>query len=88
MVITGLVGIRPQAEPDDLLVNPLLPESTWDYFCLESVPYHGRLLTVIWDKTGKQYRKGPGLLVFCDGVKIGQRQNLGPLRLNLPQLLM
>jgi hypothetical protein len=83
LVITGLVGIRPQAGADELVVHPLLPEDTWDYFCLEGVPYHGRALTVIWDKTGKRYEKGNGLQVLCDGRRIGQRQELGPIRLKL-----
>ena len=84
LVITGLVGIRPQAGADELVVHPLVPENTWDYFCLEGVPYHGRVLTVIWDKTGKQYQKGNGLQVLCDGGRIGQRQELGTIRLKLP----
>ena len=84
LIITGLIGIRPQAGARDLLLHPLVPENTWDYFCLEGVPYHGRVLTVIWDKTGQQYAKGNGLQVLCDGVRIGQRQELGPVRLNLP----
>jgi hypothetical protein len=83
LIITGLVGIRPQAGADELVVHPLLPENTWDYFCLEGVPYHGRVLTVIWDKTGKRYKRGNGLQVLCDGRKIGQRQELGPIRLKL-----
>jgi len=51
-------------------VNPLIPENTWDYFCLDNVLYHGRVLTIIWDKTGKKYKKGRGLSVFADGERI------------------
>jgi len=69
------------ARSDELLINPLLPENAWDYFCLDGAAYHGRVLTVIWDRTRKQYRKGTGLQVLCDGRRIGQRQKLGPIRL-------
>src|SRR5262249_48822704 len=49
LVITGLVGLPPR--PDDVVeVNPLLPEGRWDWFCLACVRYHGRDLTVLWDK--------------------------------------
>lgn len=66
LIITGLVGLRPR--PDNVIeVNPLLPENTWDWFCLDNVLYHGKNLTIIWDKTGKKYNKGKGLSLFIDG---------------------
>ena len=54
LVITGLVGIRPRHD-NKLVINPLLPEGTWDWFCLDRVPYHGHELTVIWDRDGTKY---------------------------------
>ena len=69
LIITGLVGLRPRAD-NIIEVNPLIPENTWDYFCLDNVLYHGRVLTIIWDKTGKKYKKGRGLSVFADGERI------------------
>ena len=69
LIISGLIGIRPQ-EGNALTVNPLIPDGIWDYFCLENVPYHGKNLTVIFDKTGEKYHKGKGLLLFVDGKKI------------------
>ena len=48
LVINGLVGLRPQPD-DNVVVHPLVPPDTWDYFCLDRVPYHGRLLTILWD---------------------------------------
>lgn len=67
-IISGLVGIRPQ-HGNQLVVNPLLPEHTWDYFCLDRVPYHGKLLTILYDKTGTKYGKGIGLRVFVNGIE-------------------
>ncbi|WP_020595752.1 MGH1-like glycoside hydrolase domain-containing protein [Spirosoma panaciterrae] len=67
-IISGLVGIRPQ-HGHQLVINPLLPDNTWDYFCLDNVAYHGKTITVLYDKTGKKYGKGSGLRVFVNGVE-------------------
>ena len=63
LIITGLVGLRPRADAK-IEVNPLLPPGTWDWFCLEGVPYHGKSLTILWDRTGQRYHKGRGLTVL------------------------
>jgi ribulose 1,5-bisphosphate carboxylase large subunit-like protein len=54
LVITGLVGVRPRAD-DVVEVNSLVPEGRWHWFCLDRLPYHGRLLTILWDKDGSKY---------------------------------
>jgi hypothetical protein len=75
LIITGLVGLRPR--PDDTLeVNPLLPEGKWDWFCLDNVLYHGKIVTIIWDKNGTKYKKGKGLSVWVDGKKVGNTLRL------------
>jgi hypothetical protein len=78
LIITGLLGLRPRADAV-VEVNPLLPENTWDYFCLDNVFYHGRNLTIIWDKTGAQYGRGRGLAVFADGQEIARSPSLSKL---------
>jgi len=83
LIITGLVGLRPRAD-DTVEVNPLLPENTWDYFCLDGVPYHDRLLTILYDKTGKRYGKGSGLRILADGKEIAASAKLGRLTATLP----
>ncbi|MCH7226743.1 MGH1-like glycoside hydrolase domain-containing protein [Haloferula sp. A504] len=75
LIITGLVGLRPRAD-DIVVVNPLLPEGTWDSFCLDRVPYHGHLLTIIWDKAGGKYGRGKGLVVLADGKEIARSERL------------
>jgi len=76
LIITGLVGLRPR--PDNTLeVNPLLPEGTWDYFCLDNVKYKGRVVTILWDKTGERYGKGAGLSVFVNGERVARASKLG-----------
>jgi hypothetical protein len=69
LVISGLAGLRPR-EDQMVEVRPLVPEATWDWFCLDAVPYHGKLLTILWDRTGARFHKGAGLSVFADGRQI------------------
>ncbi len=69
LIISGLIGIRPN-NGSKLVVNPLLPENTWSYFCLDNVKYHGKILTILYDKTGEKYKKGKGFMVFVNGKKI------------------
>ena len=82
LVITGLVGLRPRAD-DTVEVNPLTPPE-WDYFCLDGVGYHGRSLTILWDRTGRRYGRGRGLVVLADGRELARRDDLGRLTGILP----
>jgi predicted GH43/DUF377 family glycosyl hydrolase len=83
LIITGLVGLRPR--PDDVVeVNPLAPEGAWDWFCLDNVLYRGRVLTVLFDKTGTRYGKGAGLRVLADGKEIAMSDKLGRVTGKLP----
>ena len=82
LIITGLVGLRPRSD-NIVEVNPLLPAGTWDYFCLDNLLYHGRNLTILWDKTGKKYNKGQGLSIFIDDQKIANASKLSRIVENL-----
>ncbi|WP_199221087.1 MGH1-like glycoside hydrolase domain-containing protein [Coraliomargarita sinensis] len=75
LIITGLVGLRPRAD-NVVEVNPLLPEVLWDYFCLDQVRYKGRVLTIIWDRTGEKYGRGKGLTILADGKTIAHSPRL------------
>ncbi|KAH6604458.1 coagulation factor 5 8 type domain-containing [Trichoderma cornu-damae] len=80
-VIAGLLGLR--AQPDNTLkIYPLVP-SSWDYFALENVAYHGHNVTVIWDKTSQRYKQGTGLRVFVDGALASSRDSIGPLTISI-----
>ena len=84
LVITGLVGLRPR--PDETLeVNPLIPRGTWDYFCLDRVSYHGRTITILYDRTGSRYGKGTGLIILVDGKEIARSQALQRLTAKLSE---
>lgn len=75
LIITGLVGLRPQ-EDDKIIINPLLPEDKWDYFCLDAINYKGHVLTIIWDKDGQRYHQGKGLTLLIDGKHAATQPNL------------
>lgn len=76
LVITGLVGLRPRAD-DVVEVNPLAAPLSWPYFCLDRVPYHGRMLSIVWDRSGERYGLGRGLRVLADGEVIASSAALG-----------
>ena len=69
LIITGLVGLRPRAD-ESIEINPLLPDGKWDWFCLDNILYHGKILTIIWDKEGTKYNQGKGLILFINGMKV------------------
>ncbi|MHC4633370.1 MAG: MGH1-like glycoside hydrolase domain-containing protein, partial [Planctomycetota bacterium] len=76
LIISGLVGLRPRSD-DIIEFNPLVGADTWDWFCLDNVLYHGRIITILWDKTGKKYKKGKGLRVLANGKEIAQSETIG-----------
>jgi hypothetical protein len=75
LVITGLMGLRPRADKT-IEVNPLIPENKWPWFCLDNIPYHGKLVTILWDKDGTKYKKGKGLSVWVNGKKVAAAEHI------------
>jgi len=75
LIITGLLGLRPSAT-NDLVIRPLVPPGTWDYFALDGLPYHGHLLAIIYDRKGEHYHRGAGLTILSDGSVIGHSDSL------------
>jgi hypothetical protein len=65
LVITGLCGFNPE-NPADL--KPLAPES-WDWWCLDGLPYRGHILTILFDRDGSHYHQGKGLQLLVDGQR-------------------
>lgn len=76
LIITGLMGLRPRAD-NKLVVNPIIPEGKWSYFCLDNVPYHGHNITILYDKDGSVYHSGKGLRIYVDGILKGHRNDIG-----------
>ena len=83
LIITGLVGLVPRADRT-VEISPLLPDGTWNWFCLDRVRYHGHTLTILWDVDGSRYGRGQGLFVFCDGKVIAHASKLTKLTGKLP----
>jgi hypothetical protein len=83
LLITGVIGLRPHAN-DSVEIFPLLPEGTWNWFCLDGVKYHGHMLTIFWDKDGSRYGRGQGLVVLADGKEIARGNKLSKLTGKLP----
>ncbi|HET9274527.1 MAG TPA: discoidin domain-containing protein [Gemmatimonadales bacterium] len=77
LVVTGLAGLRPRAD-DSVEVNPLAP-AAWPWFALDGVRYHGRRLSILWDRLGTRYGRGRGLIVLADGREIARAPELGRL---------
>ena len=62
LVISGLCGLVPR-DDEKIVVRPLAPKE-WDWWCLDGVRYHGRDLTILFDRDGTRYGKGRGLVVI------------------------
>ena len=81
-LITGLIGLRPR--PDTRIdIEPLLPPGQWSYFAIDALPYHGHLLTILWDSVGTRYKHGKGFILLVDGKRAASRPTLGPLTYDL-----
>jgi hypothetical protein len=82
LVVTGLAGLRPRAD-DTLEVNPAIPPGALDWFCLDQVPYHGRLVSILWDRTGAHFHRGAGLHIYVDGRESAHSPTLTKLTTKL-----
>lgn len=82
LVINDLVGLKPRQD-NILELHPLIPKDHWDWFFLDNVPYHGKLLAIRWDKDGRKYRQGKGLSIYADGKKIYQGAALQPITVKM-----
>ena len=81
LIITGICGLRPQTD-GSIVINPLVPQGEWAYFCLDGISYRGHTLTIVWDRDGQRYHQGRGLTLFVDGHPIANRKEIGLLTYN------
>ena len=75
LIINDLVGLKPR-EDNVVEIYPLIPKDKWNWFCLDQIPYHGKMLTILYDKDGTRYHKGIGMKVYADGKEIYSGKNL------------
>lgn len=83
-LLTGLIGLRPRSD-NTVVIHPLLPKGAWSYFAVDGLPYHGHLLTILYDRTGQRYGRGEGLVLLIDGKRAASRKDLGEIRAQLPR---
>ncbi|MFD8688160.1 glycosyl hydrolase family 65 protein [Streptomyces sp. NPDC059651] len=82
LVLSGLLGVRPSAG-DTLRVRPLVPPA-WDHFAVQNVSYHGRDLSIVYDRDGTHYRLGVrGLCVWVDGRLVASERPLSGVTVDL-----
>lgn len=66
IIITGLLGIRPQMD-GHIDIAPLLPEGQWDWFCLDRLVCQGKEIKLVFDRDGSHYGGKKGFCVYVDG---------------------
>lgn len=85
-IFTNLIGIVPTLD-DKLVLQPLIP-SNWTHFAVENLPYHGSLISIVWDASGSYYNLGnnttAGLSVFSNGTLIHSQSSLAAVNISLP----
>lgn len=82
-VFTNLFGIVPEFG-DTLVLQPLVP-SNWSYFTIENLPYHGTLLSLVWDQDGTHYSNSTaGLSIYSNGTLFHQQSSLSAVNVTLP----
>jgi concanavalin A-like lectin/glucanase superfamily protein/F5/8 type C domain-containing protein len=71
MIVDDIAGLRPRLD-DRLELWPI--DVGWDYFAVNNLDYHGRDLTIVWDRPGdgrRRYRGVPeGFSAYLDGDRV------------------
>lgn len=82
LVISGLMGVTPL--PDGItVIEPLLPDGKWDWFCLKDVRCQGHKLTIVFDRDGSHYGLGSGFRVYSDGKLAGKAADYAGARISV-----
>lgn len=77
-----MFGIDPQAD-DTFVIEPLIP-SSWPYFLVENLLYHGHNVTVLYDGAGTKYNVGRGMRVYVNGEEKASSPTIGKLSVPVP----
>ena len=81
LVIEGAIGLIPRGD-DVIEVDPMATE--WSYFLIDRLRYHGRDLTIAWDRPGDgppRYDGVPeGLSIQVNGKQVAHRPDMGKLK--------
>lgn len=77
LVISDLLGINPNID-NYIEINPLIPDD-WDWFAIEKIKYQNKLISVVWDRTGKRFNIGQGLLLIVDNKIVDRKNKIGKI---------
>ncbi|WP_187774943.1 MGH1-like glycoside hydrolase domain-containing protein [Pedobacter sp. BS3] len=66
IIISDLMGIQPSMN-NEIIIDPLVPNNYWNWFCLDRVNYHNKTISIVWDKDGSKYKLGKGFSVYVNG---------------------
>ena len=78
LIISGLIGLHPR--PDNILeVSPIIPQNQWDWFCLDNVLYHNKIITIVWDKDGTKFDVGKGFHIFVNGIEVAKSDTISKI---------
>jgi hypothetical protein len=82
IIINDLIGIQPSMK-NELVIDPLIPENYWNWFCLDRVSYHNRDISIVWDKDGRKYNLKRGFSVYVDGALKHHSKSIERVIINL-----
>ena len=74
LVLSDLLGIKPSID-NYIEIKPLIPQN-WEWFAAENIPFQGKDISLIWDKTGEKYGLGKGLMLFVDKILVEQKDKI------------
>jgi hypothetical protein len=77
LLVSLVAGLVPRPD-DDIELSPVA-EVPWDHFRIDRLPYHGHLLSIVWDQRAdrQRYDGAPkGYSLYVDGRLVGTRPRL------------
>ena len=77
LILTDLIGIKPKLN-STIEINPLVPNN-WEWFAVDNIYYQGKKFSLIWDKTGKRYSRGKGLMLFRENILVAKSNKINKL---------
>lgn len=81
LVLSDLLGIKPSID-NSIEIKPLIPQN-WEWFAAENIPFQGKDISLIWDKTGEKYGLGKGLMLFVDKILVKQKDGIQNILLKI-----
>ena len=77
LILSDLLGIKPKLN-STIEINPLVPNN-WEWFAVDNIYYQGKKFSLIWDKTGKRYSRGKGLMLFRENILVAKSNKVDKL---------